>query len=156
MKIIKVFCLLSVLLMGCSHANKPHKSQKNSTQNEMKSDMSSITKVEMRSLSRGAQIAVEVTPELFKFAQTGTNPRSFEKEMSSAQWDEFTSLFSDQLLSDLPQLEITDKSFMRDASMATTLTVFEGDKEIQSPVYAHNNPPIELKNVMDFINYMSK
>ncbi len=155
MKIIKLLCLSTLILVSCSHANKAHSDKKSGAKNEMGMESSTITKVQMNSNTRGTQISVEVTPKLFKMVRMGMNPKEEIKELTSTEWKEFTSLFSNELLKDLPNLEIKDKSFMSDASMATTLMVYEGDKEIKSPVYSNSNPPMELKKIMDTINKWS-
>ncbi|MFD2567003.1 hypothetical protein [Pseudotenacibaculum haliotis] len=112
-------------------------------------------KIEYNAYTRGSSEYISLDRSVIKYVQN--NQDTIRKPIRNKHNKHLYELLKNINLETLSGLKVPSKKHQYDGAMAATLSVYSfGDYKNTSPTFDDNNPPEELKELIDYIKGLVK
>ncbi len=137
----KIFILLSfcsLFLFGCPASQ----------------EMDTFKKIDYSAITRGS--SKQITLENGEFTRLQNNKETIRKKLDKKMYNSLFKILKEIDLSSLETLTVPSKKHQYDGALASTITIESEGKTYTSPTFDDDNPPTELKKLIDYLQSITK
>lgn len=114
-----------------------------------------LYKIEYQSIGRGGSEYISLEKSTLKYVENRQD--TLTKRLKNKHYRALHNFLKEINLDSLSLLEVPSKKHQFDGALATTLIITDPKPEThKTPTFDHDNPPQEIKGIIDYIKSLSK
>lgn len=113
-------------------------------------------KLEYQAISRGSFEKMTLTKDVMFYSDDRGKKTTATVNLSEKQWDKVNRLVNQIKLKELPYLKAPSDKRKYDGAAIAKLKVIKNENEFTSTNFDHGNPPLEIKNLVNYIISLSQ
>lgn len=117
-------------------------------------EMTAFEKIDYSAITRGS--SQQITLEKGQLTSFKNHKETLNKKLDKKMYKSLFKLLKGMDLSALEKLAVPSKKHQYDGALASTITIVAKGKTYTSPVFDDDNPPTELKKLVEYLQSIGK